>query len=154
MSDNVTSLFPNILQPVVALKVYAPLGVRYWENQQTALEALREFNDGWFARRRKGAQAALETAQRMGDAATHFDMLREYQSWFASAMELYAEEGKACQQQLLRAGAFSGTASRKRSEPTSVRPVDRSVVKRPSTSSQGPSSARQRAVVWTTRVSL
>jgi hypothetical protein len=103
MSDNVT-LFPNILQPVVALKAYAPLGVRYLENQQTALEALREFSDGWFARRDRSARAALETAKRMGDAATHFDMLREYQSWFTGAMELYAEEGRACQQQLLRAG--------------------------------------------------
>jgi hypothetical protein len=104
MIDNVTSLFPNILQPVVALKAYAPLGVRYWENQETALEALREFSDGWFARRHRSTQAALETAKRMGEAATHFDMLREYQSWFTGAMELYAEEGKACQQQLLRAG--------------------------------------------------
>jgi hypothetical protein len=104
MSDNVTSLFPNILQPVVALKAYAPLGVKFLENQETALEALREFSDGWFARRHKSAQAALETAKRMSDAATHFDMLREYQSWFTGAMELYAEDGKAYHQQLLRAG--------------------------------------------------
>jgi hypothetical protein len=38
MSDNVTS-FPNILQPANALKAYAPIGVRFWQNQETALEA-------------------------------------------------------------------------------------------------------------------
>jgi hypothetical protein len=36
MSDNVT-LVPNILQPAAALKAYAPIGVKFWENQETAL---------------------------------------------------------------------------------------------------------------------
>jgi hypothetical protein len=52
MSDNVT-LFPNIFQPAIVLKVYAPMGVRFWENQETALAGLREFADGWFGRRHK-----------------------------------------------------------------------------------------------------
>jgi hypothetical protein len=59
MSDNVM-LFPNILQPATALKAYAPIGVRFWENQGAALDGLKEFADGWFARRRKSTQAALE----------------------------------------------------------------------------------------------
>ena len=104
MSDNVT-LFPNILQPAVALKAYAPLSVRFWENQDAALESLKEFADGWFARRQRSAQAALGAAKHIGDADTPSDIFREYQSWFTRAMELLAEDGKAYQQQVLRAGA-------------------------------------------------
>jgi hypothetical protein len=58
MSENRTS-FPNILQPAATLKAYAPMGVKFWENQEAALEGLKEFADGWFARRRRGMQAAL-----------------------------------------------------------------------------------------------
>ena len=103
MSDNVT-LFPNILQPAAALKAYAPIGVKFWENQETALEGLKEFADGWFARRHKGMQVALETAKHIGDAETPSDILREYQNWVTREMELLAEDGKAYQQQVLRAG--------------------------------------------------
>jgi hypothetical protein len=104
MSDNVT-LFPGILQPAAALKAYAPIGVRFWESQNIALEGLKEFADGWFARRRMSAQAALEAAKHMGDAATPADIFQEYQGWLTRAMELLAEDGRAYQQQVLRAGA-------------------------------------------------
>ncbi len=104
MGENVTP-FPNILQPATALKAYAPIGVQFWQNQETALEGLKEFADGWFARRQQSAQAALEAAKHIGDADTPADILREYQSWFTRAMELLAEDGKAYQQQVLRAGA-------------------------------------------------
>jgi hypothetical protein len=104
MSDNVT-LFPNILQPATALKAYAPIGVKFWENQETTLEGWKEFSDGWFARRQKSAQAALEAAKHISDADTPSDIFREYQSWFTRAMELLAEDGKAYQQQVLRVGA-------------------------------------------------
>ena len=103
MSENVT-LFPNLLQPDVALKTYAPLSIKFWENQGSALEGMKEFADGWLARRHKTTQAGLEAAKRMGDASTHFDILREYQTWLTGAMEAFAEDGKACQQQLLRTG--------------------------------------------------
>ena len=110
MSENVT-LFPNILQPAAALKAYAPIVVKFWENQETALEDLKEFADGWFARRHEGMQAALEAAKHIGDAETPSDMLREYQDLLKREMELFAEDGKAYQQQVLRAGAhLSGTA--------------------------------------------
>ena len=69
MTDNVT-LVPNILQPTAAFKSFAPMGIKFWENQETALAGLREFADGWFARRHKGMQAALEAAKHMGDAQT------------------------------------------------------------------------------------
>jgi hypothetical protein len=104
MSDNGTSI-PNILQPVAALKAYAPIGVKFWESQETALKDLKDFADGWFARRQKGMHAALEAAQHIGDAESPSDMFREYQSWLTREMELLAEDGKACQQQVLRAGA-------------------------------------------------
>lgn len=103
MSDNGT-LFPNILQPATTLKAYAPMGVKFWENQETALKDLKEFADDWFARRQKGIHAALEAAQHIGNGESPSDMLREYQSWLAREMELLAEDGKACQQQVLRAG--------------------------------------------------
>ncbi len=103
MSDSGT-LFPNIFQPAATLKAYAPLGVKFWENQESALEGLKEFADGWFARRHKGMQAALETAQHIGDADTPSDILQEYQTWLTREMELLAEDGKAYQQQVLRAG--------------------------------------------------
>jgi hypothetical protein len=103
MSDNVT-LFPNILQPAATLKAYAPMGVKFWESQETALKDLKEFADGWFARRQRGMHAALEAAQLIGNADSPSDMFREYQNWLSREMELLAEDGKACQQQVLRAG--------------------------------------------------
>jgi hypothetical protein len=116
MGDNVT-LFPNMLQPDVALKAYAPLGVRFWENQGAALEALKEFSDGWFARRQRTTEAGLEAARRMGDAETHFDIVREYQNWLTGAMELLTEDGKAYQQQMLRVGIqLSPTSELRRSD--------------------------------------
>jgi hypothetical protein len=104
MSDSGT-LFPNILQPAAALKAYAPMGVKFWENQETALADLKEFAEGWFARRHRGMHAALEAVQHIGDAESPSDILQEYQNWLRREMELLAEDGKAYQQQLLRAGA-------------------------------------------------
>jgi hypothetical protein len=104
MSDNVT-LFPNVLQPTAALKAYAPIGVKFWKNQETALNGLKEFADGWFARRREGMQAALEAAKHIGDAETPSDILREYQGWLKRETELLAEDGKAYRQHVLRTGA-------------------------------------------------
>ena len=85
------------------MKAYAPVGVKFWENQETALEGLKEFADSWFARRHKSTQAALEAAKHIGDAATPSDVFREYQNWLARAMELLAEDARAYQQQVLRA---------------------------------------------------
>jgi hypothetical protein len=99
------TLFPNILQPTAALKSYAPMSVKFWENQEAALKDWKEFADGWFARRQKAMHAALEAAQHMGDAEGTSDMFRECQNWFTREMELLAEDGRAYQQQALRAGA-------------------------------------------------
>jgi len=104
MSEKVTS-FPDVLQPPAALKAYAPIVVKFWENQETALEDLKEFADGWFARRHEGMQAALEAAKHIGDAETPSDVLREYQNLLTREMELFAEDGKAYQKQVQRAGA-------------------------------------------------
>jgi hypothetical protein len=105
MSDSQT-LFPNILQPAATLRAYAPMGVKFWENQATALKDLKEFSDGWFARRQKAMHVAIEAAQHIGDAESPSDMLREYQNWLTREMEVLAEDGKAYQQQALRAGAY------------------------------------------------
>jgi hypothetical protein len=103
MSDK-EKLFPNVLQPADALKAYAPMSVKFWENQETALAAWKEFAEGWFARRHRGMHAALEAAQHVGNAETPSDIFQEYQNWLRREMELLAEDGKAYQQQLLRAG--------------------------------------------------
>jgi hypothetical protein len=82
--------------------------VKFWENQETALDGMKELADGWFARRHLGAQAALETAKRISDATTPFDITREYQDWIKGAMERWMADGMAYQQQLLKAGAQLG----------------------------------------------
>ena len=102
MSENGT-LFPNMLQPA-SLKAYAPMGVTFWENQEAALKDWKEFTDGWFARRQKAMHAALEAAQHIGNVDSPSDMFREYQNWLTREMELLTEDGKACQQQVLKAG--------------------------------------------------
>jgi hypothetical protein len=79
--------------------------VKFWENQETALDGLKEFADGWFARRHTGMQMALEAAKHIGEAETPSDVFREYQDWLKREMELLAEDGKAYQQQVLKAGA-------------------------------------------------
>ena len=79
MSDS-QALFPNVFQPTATLKAWAPMGVKFWENQEAALKDLKEFTDGWFARRQKPMDAALEAAQHLGDADGPSDMLREYRT--------------------------------------------------------------------------
>ena len=103
MADSVT-LFPNIIQPTAALKSYAPIGVKFWESQQAALDSIKDFSDGWFSRRQSGAQATLAAAKRISEAATPVDMHREYQDWLKGAMERMIAEGAAFQHQLTKAG--------------------------------------------------
>jgi hypothetical protein len=103
MTDSVM-VFPHVLQPAVALKTYAPVGVKFWESQQAALDSIKEFSDGWFKRRQSGAQAALEAAKRISEAATPADMHREYQDWLKGAFERVLAEGTAFQEQITKAG--------------------------------------------------
>jgi hypothetical protein len=107
MSDFVT-LFPNVLQPTVALKTYTPVGVKFWQSEQTVLAGMQEFAEGWFARRQAGTTAALETVKRIGEAATPLDAAREYQDWLGGAIGRIVEDGLAYQQHLLKAGAQFG----------------------------------------------
>ncbi|NEW86010.1 MULTISPECIES: hypothetical protein [Rhodopseudomonas] len=102
MTDPVT-LFPNLLQP--AAKTYAPVGIKFWESEATVLDNMKEFADGWFERRRIGTRAALETARRMGEAATPLDAFREYQDWLGGAMARVLEDGMAWQQQFMKTNA-------------------------------------------------
>jgi hypothetical protein len=102
------TLFPNVLEPATALKTYAPISVKFWEHQVTALEGFKEFADGWFVRRYKSTQAALEAAKHISDAATPTDVFREYQNWLGRAIEVIVEDGKAYQQQVLRTSVYVG----------------------------------------------
>jgi hypothetical protein len=104
MADSVP-LFPNIIQPTAALKSYAPIGVKFWESQQAALDSIKDYSDGWFTRRQSGAQATLAAAKRISEAATPVDMHREYQDWLKGAMERMIAEGAAVQQQFSKAGS-------------------------------------------------
>jgi len=107
MSERVTS-FPNMLQPSVALKTYAPVSVRFWETEVNMLGGMKEFADGWFARRQTGTEAALGAAKRIGEAATPLDALREYQDWANGAFARLMEDGLAFQQQIFRVGSEIG----------------------------------------------
>ncbi len=102
MSEPVT-LFPNML--VHDIKAFAPAGVAFWRTEETILAGMNEFSEGWFERRRLGTRAALEAAQRIGQAATPLDALREYQDWLSGAMARMLEDGLAFQQQFTKANA-------------------------------------------------
>jgi hypothetical protein len=108
MTDSVM-LFPNVLQPTVAMKTYAPMGVKFWESQQTTLDSIKEFSDGWFSRRQSAAQAALEAAKRISEAATPADMHREYQDWWKGVVDRSVAETLAFQQQITKAGSQLST---------------------------------------------
>jgi len=97
-----------MLQPTVALKTYAPVGVKFWENEENILDRMKEFADGWFVRRHAGTQAALATAKRMGEAVTPLDAMREYQDWLNGALARVLEDGLAFQQQVMRVGSELG----------------------------------------------
>ncbi|PZA13373.1 hypothetical protein DNX69_03090 [Rhodopseudomonas palustris] len=102
MTDPVT-LFPNLMQP--AAKTYAPMGIKFWESEETVLDNMKEFADGWFERRRIGTRAALETARRIGEATSPLDAFREYQDWLGGAMARMLEDGMAFQQQFMKTNA-------------------------------------------------
>ena len=104
MTDSVM-LFPNVLQPTASMKAYAPIGVKFWENQQAALDSIKEFTDDWFTRRQSGARATLEAARRISEAATPADVQREYQDWMKGIMERMMADGAAFQRQITKAGS-------------------------------------------------
>jgi hypothetical protein len=104
MTDSVM-LFPHVLQPTASMKAYAPIGVKFWENQQAVLDSIKEFTDDWFTRRQSGARATLEAAKRISEAATPADMQREYQDWMKDAMERMMADSAAFQQQIAKAGS-------------------------------------------------
>ena len=53
----------------------------FWNSQDQVLGSIEEFTNGWIERRHVGTQAALTAAQRMCDAKTGFDLMKEYQTW-------------------------------------------------------------------------
>jgi hypothetical protein len=115
MSDSVMLLFPNVLQPAV-LKTYVPVSMKLLESEQAVLGGMQELSDGWFARRQTGTRAALDAAKRMSEAASPIEAVQAYQDWFGGAMARLLEDGLACQNQLLKAGARFGAEIDKASE--------------------------------------
>ncbi|ABD88229.1 hypothetical protein [Rhodopseudomonas palustris] len=102
-SDSVV-LFPQILQPAAALKTIAPVSVKFWESQEVVLSGIKQYSDGWLARRQQGTREAIEAAKRMGEAATPVDALREYQDWLNGAVRRLIEDGTDFQRHVLSAG--------------------------------------------------
>ena len=60
---------------------------RFWENQGKALDNMQALANGWFDRRRTGAYAAREAAERMCGTATYFDLMQAYQVWARGEFE-------------------------------------------------------------------
>src|SRR6516165_5309896 len=60
---------------------------RFWENQGKLLDDMQALANGWFDRRRTGAHAAREAAERMCGTKTYFDLAQEYQAWARGAFE-------------------------------------------------------------------
>jgi hypothetical protein len=114
------------------------MGIKFWENQESALKDLKEFADGWFARRQEGMHAALEAAQHISDAESPSEMFREYQSWLTREMQLLAEDGKACQQQALRVGGHVRAQQEEQQQVLSA-------AAHPSGKAEGPETGKRRS---------
>jgi hypothetical protein len=77
----------------------------FWNLQDKVLDAMENFANSWFERRHVGAHAALEAAQRMCNAQTPSDLVREYQDWVGGAFQRVMADGVACQEFV---GALAG----------------------------------------------
>jgi hypothetical protein len=119
MSDSVL-MFPNALQPTAALKTYAPFGVRFWESEETVLTGMKEYADGWFARRQTGTHAALQAAKSLGEAQSPLDILRIYQDWLGGATARLMEDSLAYQSQMLKAGSQMSAAAPAAADPVAA----------------------------------
>jgi len=75
----------------------------FWHNQDKVIDSMQSFANGWFERRHAGARAALEAAERMCEATTPIDLLREYQDWASGSFQRVMADGLACQQQMAAA---------------------------------------------------
>ena len=78
----------------------------FWTNQDKILDRMQEYAAGWLERRHLGTHSALEAAQKMCEAETPFDLMREYQSWAGSAYERIMADGIECQKHLIAASAM------------------------------------------------
>jgi len=76
---------------------------RFWENQGKVLDNMQALANGWFDRRRTGAYAAREAAERMCGTATYFDLMQAYQVWARGEFERIMADGLSCQQQIMAA---------------------------------------------------
>ena len=80
----------------------------FWNSQDQVLGSIEEFTNGWIERRHVGTQAALTAAQRMCDAKTGFDLMKEYQTWAVGSLERIMADSLALQKYLMTvAGRFT-----------------------------------------------
>lgn len=70
----------------------------FWSAQAEILNNMKALTDGWYQRRHIGAQAAEECCERMCQAKTPLDWVREYQMWSLGAFQRLMADGLALQQ--------------------------------------------------------
>jgi hypothetical protein len=78
----------------------------FWQNQDVILTSMEDLAEGWFERRRRGVEAALEAAQRMCACKTPAELAQEYQVWAMGACERIFADGLACQQHAMTVGGL------------------------------------------------
>jgi hypothetical protein len=76
----------------------------FWSGQEQMLDGLEEYARGWLGRRHQATQSALSACERMCDAESPFEAMRECQKWAIGAFGRMMEDGLECQKQLLAAG--------------------------------------------------
>ena len=78
----------------------------FWENQSRILAQMQKFTDGWYERRQTGIEAALKAGQRICEAESPIDAIREYQDWAVGAISRVTADNLALQQEFLAIAAL------------------------------------------------
>ena len=92
-------LFQAISMPAGAMRNNAHT---YWSAQADILNEMHAFTEGWFQRRHIGTQAAQEACERMCEAKTPMEWMREYHLWSMGALQRLMADGLAFQQEIKR----------------------------------------------------
>jgi hypothetical protein len=71
-----------------------------WNTQAEVLDGMQAFSEAWFQRRRIGTQAAQETCERMCEAKTPIEWIREYHIWSIGAFQRLMADGLALHQEM------------------------------------------------------
>jgi hypothetical protein len=82
----------------------------FWRGQAGMLEVMQEFANGWFARRQAGAQAAMESAQRLCLARNPTEAANEVQGWMRGSMDRLMADAMALQRQAAAGAGLAASA--------------------------------------------